>query len=204
MRTWWIISLMPVVTALASFAFAEPPFKADFERGEGASPAGWQFLQQRGRCQGVWDPSEPPPGGRSIRMDIGDDATARATWTYAGKVAIKPSTSYRLCARIMLAEVASAAKAYLIAYENGVQAATHWHMTPSLKGTRDWRTYEIRFTTRPDAAWLGLQCKLWDGAGHAWFDDIVLEELKPSEVIASLGQQPLLLCEALRSTRAGR
>ncbi len=164
---------------LSSVALAAPVFEEHFQEGEGNAPAGWQFLQQRGECAGVWDRTEPP---ESIRLDVDEDATARATWSHVGKIAIKPSTAYRLSVRIMRAGVSPEGKVYVIAYEDGVEAPDHWHVVGYYSGTRDWHTYEVPFVTRPDASWLSLQCKLWYSTGHAWFDDLALEEIDPHAV----------------------
>jgi hypothetical protein len=167
---------------LTSACLAAPVFEEHFETGDEGAPAGWRFLVQRGECSGAWDENEPAPGGRSIRMDIGQDATARATWDYPERIPIQPSTAYRLSVRVMRAQVGPEGRVYLILYEDGVQAATHWHTTPYLRGTQDWRTYEIAFMTRPDSSWVQLQCKLWESTGHAWFDDIVMEQIDPAEI----------------------
>jgi hypothetical protein len=175
----WRLTL--VCCLLSSGALAAPVFEEHFEDGEEEQPAGWRFLQQRGECSGAWDESEPP-GGRSIRLAVAEDATARATWAYEPKISIKPSTAYRLSVRVMRAEVGPKGRVYLILYEDGLQDPAHWHVTDYLRGTQDWRTYEIRFMTRPESSWLQLQCKLWESTGCAWFDDIVIEEIDPGEV----------------------
>jgi len=130
-------------------------------------------------------------GGRCIRAQIDKDKTARATWAHVPKIALKASTPYRLSVRVLVAEATEESKVYVIAYENGVEAPSHWHHTPFLRGTQDWTTYSVAFRTGPDTTWLKLQCKLWYGTGYAWFDDIVIDELPPgTDVDALPGQLP--------------
>ena len=176
------------VCLLTSPALAGVAFKADFESGEAGAPAGWRFLRQRGECSGKWDTLD---GTRCIRLRIAQDTTARATWHHAPKIAVKGSTPYRLTVRALVAEVTNDSRAYVIAYENGYEGPSHWHHTPYLRGSQDWRAYSIEFRTRPDATWLKLQCKLWYGTGCAWFDDLTLEELPPdADVDTPAGQLP--------------
>lgn len=175
--------------SLVGLASAAPVFEEDFETGAGSVPANWSFAQQRGVCAGAWDATEPPPSGRSIRLDITDDPTARATWTYRPRIEVKPSTAYRLTVRVLLADVDPSAKAYVILYENGLEDPAHWHHTPFWAGSRDWHTYTLDFTTGPEATWLRLQCKLWEGTGHAWFDHLKLEELAPGQAPKQMTQR---------------
>ncbi len=163
-------------------------YTADFEAGAGGAPEGWRFVQQRGKCAGKWDTLD---GSRCIRLSVADDPTARATWHCEQRVAVKPNTPYRLRVRVLVAEVGRAGRAYVIAYENGVEAPSHWHTTPYLRGTQDWTEYSVQFSTRPDAEWLKLQCKLWYSTGYAWFDDLTIEELPPdTDVSTPPGQLP--------------
>ncbi len=184
------LAMVGLCWLLCSGLIAAPAavYRADFEgKGEGAPP-GWQFAAQRGECAGAWDAAEPA-GGRSLRLRIREDAAARATWTCAEKIPLRPSTAYRLSARVLYATKGAGARAYLIAYENGVEAPDHWHVTPFLQGACDWRTYTITFRTRADCEWLRLQCKLWHGTGAAWFDDILLEALPDDAEPAPAGQR---------------
>lgn len=177
----WIA--MAAAAATTGLAVAAPVFQESFETGTEGRPADWAFVQSRGDCSGAWDTNEPLPSGRSVRLGITGDATARATWTCSKRVPVKGSTRYRLSVRIMMAQVAPSARVYLIAYENGLEDPAHWHHTPFLSGTEDWRTHAVTFVTGPEATWLRLQCKLWEGTGYAWFDDIVLEELVDDEAV---------------------
>lgn len=174
-----------IVCAVASLAIAsaQPVFEARFDAGQGAAPEGWSFANQRGECSGAWDRSEPPgEGAGSIRCDIAEDITARATWT-APRIAVRGGAAYRLRYRVMLGEIAEGGRgAYVILYEDGVQAPDHWHMTGYLRGSQDWHERELTFTTRPETTWIELQCKLWETTGYAWFDDLVLEEIDPAQV----------------------
>ncbi len=54
----WVVVLVSCVWV--AVAAAAPVFEEHFQEGEGNAPAGWQFLQQRGECAGVWDRTEPP------------------------------------------------------------------------------------------------------------------------------------------------
>jgi len=167
----------------------EKILQADFQAGSDGAPTGWRFAAQRGRCTGKWDMLD---GGRCIRLHIADDPAARATWMYGPRIPVKGSTAYRLSVRKLVAETTERSKVYVIAYENGYEGPSHWHHTPHIHGTQDWRTYTITFRTRPDATWLKLQCKLWYGTGYAWFDDLVIEELPPDAEIAApdVSQRP--------------
>jgi len=178
MRTWlWLamIVLMPMAV------HAEPIFTADFEAATDGVPDGWRFQQTRGVCSGTWDQAEPPPAGHSIRLSILDDDTARATWTFLEHIPAQPETCYRLSMKVMLA-IPGATGAYVILYENGEPAPSHWHMTQRMGGTQDWHEVAITFKTRPDCEWLLLQCKLWHAVGHCWYDDIVIEQIPEDEL----------------------
>ncbi len=173
-----------IVCACAAAASAgEVIFRADFADGvPGARARGWRFLNQRGECSGEWDAAEPPgETAGSLRCDVPEDASARATWA-APRIELKPATSYRLSCRVMLGDVSEGSKgAYVILYENGEPSPDHWHMTPFMKGSRDWHERELIFTTREDCEWGELQLKLWECTGFAWFDDVTIEELAPGE-----------------------
>ncbi|MEA3400742.1 MAG: hypothetical protein U9R79_05785 [Armatimonadota bacterium] len=175
-------ALMVVLVAAASCG-AQPVFRADFES-EGEAPSGWRFAQVRGECSGAWDHSEPA-GGSSIRCDIPEDASARASWICTKRIELQPDTAYRLRLRVMLGDISEGAKgAYVILYEDGVEAPDHWHMTPFMRDSQDWHDRELTFVTRPDTTWARLQCKLWECTGHAWFDDIVIERIPREEAQA--------------------
>jgi len=179
MRSVLTCLLIALATTMAG---AQPAFEEHFEQGEADAPAGWRFLNQRGTCSGAWDRTEPPPDGASIRCDVPDDETARATWV-APRIELKGDAAYRLRFRMMLGEVSEGAKgAYVILYEDGVPAPDHWHMTGFMRGSQDWHECEMTFITRPETTWGELQCKLWECTGYAWFDDIVIEEIDRSGV----------------------
>ncbi len=183
MRSWcWaVFPLILCAPTGLTVAGAQPVFEAHFDPDEGDTPEGWRFLNQRGKCSGAWDRTEPPPDGGSIRCDIPEDVTARATWA-APRIELKGNTAYRLRLRVMLGEVTEGAKgAYVILYEDGVPAPDHWHMTGFMRGSQDWHERELTFVTRPETTWGELQCKLWECTGYAWFDDIVLEEVDRAE-----------------------
>ena len=180
--------LVAALCCVGHAGVGSPVLTAHFEGDTGEAPTGWRFVAQRGRCSGRWDTLD---GSRCLRMQIADDVTARATWSYGPKLPLKPSTPYRLSVRILVAEATDESKVYVIGYENGIEAPSHWHLTPYLNGTQDWRTYAIRFRTRPDTTWMRLQCKLWYGTGYAWFDDVVIEELPAdTDVETPPGQLP--------------
>lgn len=145
------------------------------EEGEPGKPADWLFRQSRGECSGLWDDSQAASGERSLRLSIPRDVTARAHWVCSKRLPLSPGADYRLSFRMMVAEVEG--EAYVIGYENGGQDPAHWHDSPHVKGTEDWREYVVEFRTRPDAEWLLLVCKLRHGTGYAWFDDLKLEQL---------------------------
>ncbi len=163
-------------------AFAEPVFMADFEAATDGVPDGWTFVNQRGECSGEWDDSEPLPNGHSIRLDTTADATARATWAPTQRIALQPETAYRLSFNIMLATSGGGKGAYIIAYENGVEAPANWHMGRFMNGAQDWHEESFTFKTLPDCEWIKLQCKLWESPGFAWFDDITIEEIPEDEI----------------------
>ncbi|MGC9318117.1 MAG: hypothetical protein ACP5KN_08790 [Armatimonadota bacterium] len=176
-RLWTALAIALLTAASCS---GQPIFHADFE-GEGDAPAGWQFAQVRGECSGAWDHSEPPDGS-SIRCDVREDDSARASWICTERIELEPDTAYRLRLRVMLGDISEGARgAYVILYEDGVEAPDHWHMTPYMRGSRDWHDRELTFITRPDTSWAKLQCKLWECTGHAWFDDIVIERIPREE-----------------------
>jgi hypothetical protein len=145
------------------------------EEGEPGEPSGWVFRQARGECSGLWDDSEAASGERSLRLSIRQDATARAHWAFRERLPLEPDTTYRLSFKMLVAEVEG--EAYVIGYENGGQDPEHWHDSPHVKGTEDWREYVVDFRSRPDAEWLQLVCKLRHGTGYAWFDDLKLEQV---------------------------
>lgn len=185
------LGLLLAVMPLAGLR-ADPMFTADFERATDGVPDGWVFQRTRGECSGAWDAAEPPPAGHSIRLDVPHDATARATWHYANKIPAAPETCYRLRLQVMLA-IPGATGAYVIVYENGVEAPANWHMTQRMGGLQDWHEVVLTFKTRPDCEWLRLQCKLWHAVGHCWFDDIVIEPIPETEMLAvpsSVDYQP--------------
>ncbi len=184
------------VTVACGLAVGEPVFVADFEGAEDGGPVGWSFERQRGDCSGEWDRAEPPPGGSSIRCDVTENAAARATWTCTRRIALKPDTAYRLSFRVMLGDVSEGSKgAYVILYENGEPSPDFWHMSRFMRGTQDRHEREISFITRPDASWGRLQCRLWECTGHAWFDDIAIEQIDRDEVRVQGAGAPLVLPE---------
>ncbi len=149
------------------------------EEREPGQPAEWVFRQARGECSGLWDDSEAASGRRSLRLSIPRDATARAHWACGRRLRLDPDTDYRLSFRMMVAEVQG--EAYVIGYENGGQDPEHWHDSPHVKGSEDWKEYVVEFRSRPDAEWLLLVCKLRHGTGYAWFDDLKLEQIDLAE-----------------------
>ena len=177
-RFGFILSLFLV---FSFSSFGKPVYEERFEGSAEDISERWQFAQQRGKCCGSWDELEPPQGGGSLRLDIEEDETARATWLSQKRVPIKPNTPYKLSLALMHVGVSPPGRVYLIAYENGLEDPEHWHHTPFLTGTQDWHTVEVAFLTGPEAFDLKLQCKLWHSKGHAWFDDIVLTELEDTE-----------------------
>lgn len=179
MRTLLICTVMMCALTTAGMG-AETIFSADFAGQTTAE--GWQFANQRGQASGEFDATEPPEQPGSIRCDIPADNSARTTWV-APRIELKPNTAYRLRFRVMLGDIGNGSRgAYVILYENHVQDAEHWHMTPYMRGSRDWHDREIVFITREDTTWGRLECKLWGVTGHAWFDDIVLEEISRDEL----------------------
>jgi len=174
-RSMAVICLLGCLVATS--AQSAEVFRADFEELDaGGKPKGWAFRSAAGECAGTVDASEPQ-GGHSIRLHIPKGDKARAHWSHEGKTPLKPSTGYRLTMRAMAGQVeGKRAEAYLILYENGVQAATHWHTTTRLKGTVDWHDQVLEFVTRPDTTHAVLACKLRYGTGYAWFDDITIAE----------------------------
>ncbi len=184
-------ALTAVACLLCVTAAAETVFEADFNDG---APEQWRFLNQRGECSGEWDPNEPPgPEAGSLRCDIPEDDSARPTWA-APRIDLKPATSYRLSYQVMLGDISDGAKgAYAILYENGEPSPDFWHMKSFMKGSRDWHEREMIFTTRDDCTWGELQLKLWECTGHAWFDDVTIEELGPGEVQTARRQEGRLV-----------
>lgn len=165
-----------LVVTICGLSHAQVVFRADFETEDRpGQPEGWVFQQVKGDCSGAWDDREAAVGTRSVRMSIAGGEDSVAHWHYQGRIPLKPSTRYRLTARIMVAEVEG--EAYLIVYQNGGQDPQHWQITGRLRGTEDWREEVVEFRSRDDAEWLMMTAKLRFGAGHAWFDDITLEEL---------------------------
>lgn len=169
-----------LVALSVSFTWGEVVYRADFNDGR---LEGWRFLNQRGECSGEWDASEPSgEGAGSLRCDVPEDAAARATWA-APRIELKPDTAYRLSFRVMLGDISSGSRgAYVILYENGEPSPDFWHMTGYMRGSQDWHERELTFVTRDDCTWGELQLKLWECTGHAWFDDIVIEEIHADEV----------------------
>ncbi len=181
-RLVWVCGLLALSTARAAVVWHE-----DFAPVRDGQPAGWRFDATRGDVSGTLDPSEPA-GGRSLRLQA-RDAAARATWTYTDRLALKPNTAYRLSFRAMRAAVQPGGRAYVILYENGVEAAANWHVSPYLTGTQDWQPYTVAFRTRADATWGRLQCKLWGAPGYAWFTDLQLDELAPGAALEVVVRQ---------------
>jgi len=170
-----------------SLAVAQTAWREGFEQAREGQPVDWSFAATRGNVSGAWDASEPA-GGHSLRLQV-QEADGRATWTYGPRLPLKPDTNYRLAMKVMRANVGPGGRAYMILYENGVEAPASWHVTPFLGGTQDWQSYTITFRTRADASWGRLQCKLWEAPGYAWFDDLVLEEVAAGAAPEMLAKQ---------------
>ncbi len=177
----WLLSSL-------SLATAQTVWQEGFEQAREGLPVGWSFAATRGAVSGAWDATEPA-GGHSIRLQV-KEAGGRATWMYGERLPLKPDTAYRLRLKAMRIGVGQGGRAYVILYENGVEAPASWHISPFLDGTQDWQTLSITFRTRPDASWGRLQCKLWEAPGYAWFDDLALEEIAPDAVADSARQRP--------------
>lgn len=181
----WRLTVLMTVFAVVSSGLAAPVVSEDFEAGQGQ----WRFDATRGTVSGIVDATEPA-GGHSLRLDA-TGAESRATWTYAPKIALKPSTAYRLQVKVMRAGVENGGRAYLILYEDGIEAPSHWHTSAYLSGTQDWQTQTLTFKTKPETTWARLQLKLWGSSGHAWFDDLTIEELPAgTPVEVQQGQRP--------------
>ena len=165
-----LITAVPLTATSSPQVLLQTSFEEDGRPGQ---PKDWSFRQARGECAGRWDDTEAASGGRSIRLSIPRDDTARAHWVHAERIPLGPNTTYRLSFKLMVAEVEG--EAYVICYENGGQDAEHWHDSPHTKGTEDWKEYTVEFRSRPDAEWMSLVCKLRHGTGYAWFDDLRLE-----------------------------
>ncbi|MCE5241535.1 hypothetical protein LLH23_23980 [bacterium] len=185
---WRSFSVLCLFSSL-TLAVGQTAWQEGFEQAQGGQPIGWSFSATRGAVSGAWDASEPA-GGHSIRLEV-KEAGGRATWIYGPRLPLKPSTCYRLQFRVMRVNVQARGRAYVILYENGVEAPASWHVSPYLGGTQDWQTCTVTFRTRPDASWGRLQCKLWEAPGYAWFDDLVLEEISPDAISeAAVKQRP--------------
>lgn len=183
---WRTLSVLGFLCTLP-FAAAQTVWQEGFEQAKDGRPVGWSFGATRGAVSGAWDASEPA-GGHSIRLEV-KETGGRATWTYAQRLALKPSTNYRLQFKVLRAKIEPGGRAYVILYENGVEAPASWHVSPYLSGTQDWQTYTITFQTHADASWGRLQCKLWEAPGYAWFDDLSLEEVGPEAVTEAFQRQ---------------
>ncbi len=183
---WRSFSTLCVLSSLP-LAVAQPVWQEGFEQAREGRPVDWTFAATRGAVGGAWDDTEPA-GGHSIRLQV-KELGGRATWTYGPRLTLKPATNYRLQLKVMRVNVQAGGRAYLILYENGVEAPASWHVTPFLGGTQDWQTITLPFRTREDASWGRLQCKLWEAPGYAWFDDIVLEECGPEATPETLLRQ---------------
>jgi hypothetical protein len=177
---------LAIIAGASAACAGEIVFREEFS---GGLPAGWRFVNERGDCSGEWDAAEPPgEGAGSLRCDLTADASARATWA-APRISLKPATTYRLRFRVMLGEITEGARgAYVILYENGEPAPTHWHMSEYMRGSQDWHEREVVFTTRDDCEWGELQLKLWECTGYAWYDDVVIEELDASETVVAAAE----------------
>ena len=139
-----------------------------------APPAGWRFAAARGACAGRWDEENAFGTGRSLRLAIPEDGTARAHWRYEPKIPLKPNRTYRLSLRILALNVTG--EAYAILYENGLEVPDRWHQTRRTSGSHDWEGHGLSFRTGADASWGRLVLKLRHGTGYAWFDSVTLEE----------------------------
>lgn len=182
-RSFAVVFIVSVVTA----AGAQTVWQENFEQATDGQPAGWSFGATRGAVSGAWDASEPA-GSHSVRLEV-KEVGGRATWTYGDRLPLKPSTNYRLQVKVMRIGIQQGGRAYVILYENGIEAPASWHVTPYWSGTQDWQAYALTFRTRADAKWGRLQCKLWEAPGYAWFDDLKLKELGPEADSLTLQKQ---------------
>jgi hypothetical protein len=171
----YIASLLSLL--LATAVVADPILHDSFAAAANGQPTDWRFVASRGDVRGAWDNTEPA-GGHSLRLEVADP-NGRATYTRADRLELKPDTTYRLQVKVMRIGVEPPGHAYVILYENGLEDPAHWQVTPYLTGTQDWTTCSVVFRTHSDTAWARVQCKLWNSAGYAWFDDLTVEELPP-------------------------
>jgi len=145
-----------------------------FEEADGDWPLGWSV-----RCWFDWAPKfEHAKTGRTGSRSVKISAQPHRTglWTFIAKV--KRNTSYRLSGWIRTENLAGA-RANLDVGADGSFAPENRHFsTEGLQETRDWTPISVTFPAGTND-WVQIACQLSGGdtaAGHAWFDDIKLEE----------------------------
>ena len=141
---------------------------------------------QRDDAACVWDDSVTRIGKRSLKAFRHTDGLAGWQLLCFERPDVQPGKQYRLSCYIKTkdAKGKGAYIGYLLAHEDpSGMSETPPHSTEPLTGNHDWTRVSIVTEPATFASRGSGQCKIriilaMEGTGSAWFDDLVLEELK--------------------------
>jgi murein DD-endopeptidase MepM/ murein hydrolase activator NlpD len=127
----------------------------------------------------VWDNTQAVQGSKSVKIvaDVPNDAR----WVQT--VAVQPDTDYRLSGWIKTENVAHTSETV----DAGANLSLYgtWDRTSGLFGTSDWTYVTLDFNSGSNTqVTIAARLGYWGGTttGTAWFDDLRLEPLSPSEL----------------------
>ena len=154
-----------------------------FEDGSGALPDGWTTIVAEGTADFQWVTEISHSGAKSVRITHSDSATSSLYQV----IPVLPDYLYKVSGYIMTAGVDAGSDWFeggaQIVMEGDVKGDWWDNMTERLAGDSGWTRVELEFTTLPGATAIELHCRLGAGLkikGTAWFDDIMVEEARPS------------------------
>lgn len=137
------------------------------------SPVGWNSWNQSGHGTFTWDSSTYHWGGKSLK--ISNSQVDNSVWYEEVSGNIDPRRTYRLSGWLKTSSVSGLRGAWLrIEAKDASNQVIRTLDTPAIQGTTDWRRYEIVFNPPEGTAKFTIAAMMYDGAGTAWYDDIVL------------------------------
>ena len=159
----------------------------EFDEDDDGVPDGWSDNITKGMEDTVTSDSSTFDGStKSLKISNANGGNVWA-WAQNQKITVKPGRQYIVTSDIKIQDVVSTSyKAAVIVY---------WHKTDDtyasrandvffqMSGTYDWHSVESPMVLAPDdAVKATLSCSLWKAKGGiAWFDNVILWEIIPTE-----------------------
>jgi len=123
----------------------------------------------------AWTDEAARSGRYSLRLDSAGRTSRRELFPIGAVCNVKSHTPYRLSGWIKSRGVERYARLELASYEYHYDNVMDAQVSPAVRGTRDWTYVEVTLDSGEEA-YLMPKLVLY-GPGHAWFDDVLLEEV---------------------------